>query len=430
MTNKIFFLQGASGCGKSTFVEDNDLNRFVVSTDDLRTKASGGNYVYDEKLNDMVFKMDFSGPTSSAAFKIASTIVAARAYRGETIVFDSVAANRKTIGNILSIVKGFNYEVFFVDMQDGLTVEEAIKRNNSRSSYKFVPEDVIRKQWDNCNNFLVEKGEKKISKDDMLEMQFSNVALNLEDDYRFIRVIGDVQGCWNALEKSGVTELRKDTLYIFVGDLLDRGPENDKVFNWAVKNMNQENVIFVKGNHDEYFRQFDSGSSLYRDLPRNTRKTLDQIVEDYKARYKNRKLIRRDALKLHSNLKDFFAFTVNGKKFFVTHGGISPRDIKDAWSGNRVELGLESSQYFYYGMGMTSGTSDYKIDIDNVIHKLNEKFDVDVVQFHGHRNEYHVGAYAFDDVFNLENRVERDGSMRVATIRDDGSVTVDEYSEN
>ncbi len=44
--------------------------------------------------------------------------------------------------------------------------------------------------------------------------------------YKDIKVIGDVQGCYTVLMEA-LSDFNPETLYIFAGDLLDRGIEND-----------------------------------------------------------------------------------------------------------------------------------------------------------------------------------------------------------
>lgn len=47
-----------------------------------------------------------------------------------------------------------------------------------------------------------------------------------------------------------------ETLYIFAGDLLDRGIENDKVLQWAFDHAKDPNVIFIRGNHDVHLENW------------------------------------------------------------------------------------------------------------------------------------------------------------------------------
>lgn len=54
-----------------------------------------------------------------------------------------------------------------------------------------------------------------------------------------IYVIGDVHGYFSELKKmmNVIEQQDKDARYIFVGDLLDRGPENVEMVQWAIENI-------------------------------------------------------------------------------------------------------------------------------------------------------------------------------------------------
>lgn len=67
--------------------------------------------------------------------------------------------------------------------------------------------------------------------------------------------IGDVHGCFNALEHllEGVIKPTTDDTIIFLGDLIDRGPHSKKVLNY-IFHLEDEgfNVIRLLGNHEMY----------------------------------------------------------------------------------------------------------------------------------------------------------------------------------
>ena len=53
-----------------------------------------------------------------------------------------------------------------------------------------------------------------------------------------------------------LSDFNPETLYIFAGDLLDRGIENDKVLQWAFEHAKDPNVIFIRGNHDVHIENW------------------------------------------------------------------------------------------------------------------------------------------------------------------------------
>ena len=72
-------------------------------------------------------------------------------------------------------------------------------------------------------------------------------------------VIGDVHGCFNelaALLQKVKWNEKKDKL-VFVGDLVDKGPDPFGVLNWAFQIWKRSgNLICVKGNHEEKNARF------------------------------------------------------------------------------------------------------------------------------------------------------------------------------
>ncbi len=73
--------------------------------------------------------------------------------------------------------------------------------------------------------------------------------------YKDIKVIGDVQGCYTVLMEA-LSDFNPETLYIFAGDLLDRGIENNKGSTMGVRPRKDPNVIFIRGNHDVHLENW------------------------------------------------------------------------------------------------------------------------------------------------------------------------------
>lgn len=70
--------------------------------------------------------------------------------------------------------------------------------------------------------------------------------------WKRILAVGDVHGHYKKLmslyEKLNVTT---DDLVIFLGDYIDRGPEVGEVLQWIMKVKDNENFIFLRGNHED-----------------------------------------------------------------------------------------------------------------------------------------------------------------------------------
>lgn len=75
--------------------------------------------------------------------------------------------------------------------------------------------------------------------------------------YKHIFAIGDVHGCLQELELLlKQLPLSKETLVIFLGDYIDRGPCSKEVVDLILKLKTQVPVIGLRGNHEKMFLDF------------------------------------------------------------------------------------------------------------------------------------------------------------------------------
>lgn len=82
-----------------------------------------------------------------------------------------------------------------------------------------------------------------------------------------IYVIGDIHGCYDQTLKL-VADCPKDAQLVFVGDLIDRGPDSAKVMQY-VKDKVDAGAICIKGNHEKMLQDFlerpvDCGERWFR----------------------------------------------------------------------------------------------------------------------------------------------------------------------
>lgn len=63
--------------------------------------------------------------------------------------------------------------------------------------------------------------------------------------------IGDIHGCFNALETlSGFVGFRPDDVIITLGDYVDRGPNSYAVLDWLIDADTRYELKPLRGNHD------------------------------------------------------------------------------------------------------------------------------------------------------------------------------------
>ncbi len=94
--------------------------------------------------------------------------------------------------------------------------------------------------------------------------------------------IGDIHGCYKKLrillEKVNI-DFRHDTL-IFMGDYIDRGPLSFEVVEYLIKlKKKHENIIFLRGNHEEMLLKYLAGHDRYVYLSNGGQQTLESYLK-------------------------------------------------------------------------------------------------------------------------------------------------------
>lgn len=391
---KIVFMRGVPGSGKSTFVRLAGLNGWRLSADVIRgvlgsaTLSREGKMTVDQSRNDRVFEL-------------LNAVAEERMARGETLVVDNMFESPRDFLPWLDRIKKHRYEAAFVDLS-GVPVDEAIARDAARPEITRVGEYRIRKAFRRMSEPVPpEWGIKRIawSPDDAHFDELRRwLSVPIMDFSRYASVvhIGDIQGCFTVLAGLGgplAEGFRDDTAYVFVGDLLDRGIENDKVMDWFLRNaVHRDNVFLLWGNHEDHINRYALGedpvSSEFRD------RTLPQL-ERAGIRPEHAEEVVRKA-------REVLIYDYRGKKVMVSHAGLSTVP-------ERPEL-ISLRQY-------SRGTGFWEDPVD-------EQFERNApegwTQIHGHRNHGQVDVQATERSFNLEGAVEFGGCLRTATLKPDG----------
>ena len=100
-------------------------------------------------------------------------------------------------------------------------------------------------------------------------------------------LIGDVHGCFDELNslcaklgydysnELGFFVPTPDRMAIFVGDLIDRGPDNARVFDQVMTWIRMSAALCVRGNHDDKFARWCRGKNVI--INHGLQTTIDQI---------------------------------------------------------------------------------------------------------------------------------------------------------
>lgn len=388
---KLVLLRGAPGSGKSTFAQQMGWEYHTLSMDQLRLNRRAPELSSDGRLQ-------ISQDENHAVAKEFFHLIANKMGRGEFIVVDTQLANRPK--DILKMAEDHNYKVCVVDFSS-MPIEQVRAQNNARPEVKRVSEKIVedfyRKEpanWD-LPIFMWDEEQSHATN---VKTWVSEILHDFSQ-FKAIHHIGDLQGCLSVLiGPGGILEhgFKDDELYIFVGDLLDRGIENGKVLSWFLKNaVPRSNVMLVWGNHEDHIWRWAKGQPAVSD--EFALRTLPQILAEG--------LTPEDGLQVCQKAVEFVMYSFNGQKVMVTHAGLPtvPQNPE-----------LISSRQYSKGTGFWS---------DPIDEQFERNAPLDWVQVHGHRNHNWQEIQATPRSFNLENQVEFGGRLRWATLDQNGWTT-------
>ena len=131
------------GAGKSTFIKENKLEDFTLSSDELRIKMAG----FDMSENGLVI----SQKKDRQVWAVLYTMLETRMEMGLFTVVDAMHLRTRDFKKYKELADLYGYEIY-VKRFDNITLEELLERNNNREPYKRIPEDVIIKKYETFIN--------------------------------------------------------------------------------------------------------------------------------------------------------------------------------------------------------------------------------------------------------------------------------------
>ena len=416
---RIFFMtRGVAGCGKSTFLHDNRLDPYTVSSDKIRLLLSSPEHDETGKLN-------IAMKNPKAVWDMVYSILESRFAQGATTILDATNLKAKDIKDARNRAQKHRYRVYIIDFTD-IPEEEIYRRNANRPELNRVPEHVIARQLNIARTSEVPGGVTVLTRQEALDMlRFPYLTKIVLQNTKYVNVIGDVHGCASALytlmEKIGDVENRikitaptgpsltytrttidfplprKDEKYVFLGDLLDRGIENAHVFAYIYEIVNRGyDISILEGNHEKWIRLWGENAAEFKSDEFRTR-TLPQLKASGAS--------RKQARKLASKFGQYLYFEVaNEKRFFVNHGGLSC--LPDPFAS------VSASELIH-------GSGDYDdVREVNAYWERSAK-EHGVTQIHGHRNwttRANLDVFVSDHAICLEGGVEHGGYLRAVRI--------------
>lgn len=382
----LLLMRGAPGAGKSTFIKKHGLDLYKIEVDSVRNFYS--NPVYNEDG-----KMGLSGQVETKVWKTVLDCAELRFKRGDFVVVDATNKTRADINQWKKLAKKYLYRIYLVDMT-GVPKEVAKAQNLMRSEYKQVPEEVIDKAYEQFETETISAGISVIPYD---QFKLDDILWHKENlsKWNKIKIIGDIHGCKTVLDEA-IPEWEDDTLYIFVGDLADRGTRNAEMVQFWLDHYNKPNFLFIEGNHERHLRNWanDNYDALTKGFKEETMMELIKAGID-----------KAEIRKAARQLQQCLWFRYWGKEYFVSHGGISVNP-------NRV------NPLFLPTRDLVNGTGRYG-NTDKVMLAFNNDQDVECYQIFGHRgvsgDNRDVNPYSRS--ICLESGVERGERLSIFTVK-------------
>jgi protein phosphatase len=250
-------LVGISGSGKSTFARAHFRPTQVLSSDACR-----GMVADDE--NDQA--------ATPAAFDVLHHIAAARLRAGRLTVVDATSLKREDRAKLVQLAR--DHDVLPVAIVLDVPESVAVERNAARAD-RDLSAGVVRRQRADLRRGLrglSREGFRKVHVLDGVE-QVAAASITYEkqyndrrDDHGPFDVVGDVHGCRAELEQLltdlGYALVRDEAgrpvdavhpggrRVVFLGDLVDRGPDSPGVLRLAMGMVAGGHALCVPGNHE------------------------------------------------------------------------------------------------------------------------------------------------------------------------------------
>lgn len=378
---KLLLMRGLPGSGKSTFITQNKLEPYTLSSDTLRM-------LYASPILEATGRPRIPGDYDKQIWQQLLDLLEKRMFRGELVIVDATHSHPRSFSNYLQMAKKHRCQVFCVDFAD-VPFETVMERNNKRDPYKVVPPLEMERMRDNLANSVLPKWITRLAPDDTLRA--IQVMPKDVSEYKAVHHIGDLQGCFDPLQEYFAQYgIQDDELYVFVGDYLDRGTQNAQVMQWLLDNYQRPNFVFIEGNHEAHLRNWCNGTQA-RSREFNLATKLQLEGAGISPKKVNGFVYK---------LREMFYYTFHGRTVLVSHGGLSA---------------LPDNLAFVNSMQLIKGAGAYEeADLSDACFAAS--VPAETYQVHGHRNRESSPTRVNERCFNLEGKIEFGGELRTVTL--------------
>ena len=302
-------LVGASGSGKSTFARRHIKPTEVISSDFCRGLVSD-----DE--NDQGATRD--------AFDVLHYIAGKRLAAGRRTVVDATSVQSDSRRQLIDLAK--RYDVLPIAIVLDVPEEVCAERNAGRSDRADMPVRVIKRHIRELRRSIRHLEREGFRKVHVLRgvADIENATVVTEKRFNDLThltgpfdIVGDIHGCAAELEtllaKLGYTDgvHPEGRTAVFVGDLVDRGPDSPGVLRRVMSMVKSGNALCVPGNHENKYGRYLKGRKVQHTHGlAETIEQMETVSDEFRAEV--REFI--DGLVSH--------YVLDGGRLVVCHAGL------------------------------------------------------------------------------------------------------------
>ncbi|MFF3560527.1 polynucleotide kinase-phosphatase [Streptomyces sp. NPDC002574] len=305
-------LIGTTGSGKSTFARRHFKPTEVISSDFCRGLVSD-----DE--NDQ--------SASGDAFDVLHYIAGKRLAAGRLTVVDATSVQQESRRQLVRLAR--EYDVLPIAIVLDVPEQVCIERNAARPDRAHLPRHVVQRQHRELRRSLRQLEREGFRKVHVLrgaeEVEAAEVVLERRfNDKRELTgpfdIIGDVHGCSSELEtllgKLGYTDGAhpEGRTAVFVGDLVDRGPDSPGVLRRVMGMVESGNALCVPGNHENKLGRYLKGKKVQH--THGLAETIEQLEKEDAKDPAFRQQVQEFIEGLVSH------YVLDGGKLVVCHAGL------------------------------------------------------------------------------------------------------------
>ncbi|MGW3419651.1 polynucleotide kinase-phosphatase [Streptomyces phaeochromogenes] len=302
-------LIGASGSGKSTFARKHFKPTEVISSDFCR------GLVADDE-NDQ--------SASGDAFDVLHYIAGKRLAAGRRTVVDATNVQQESRKQLIELAR--KYDVLPIAVVLDVPEEVCAERNASRTDRADMPRRVIQRHTRELRRSLRHLEREGFRKVHVLRgvEEAESAEVRTEKRYNDLThltgpfdIIGDIHGCASELEsllgKLGYADgvHPEGRTAVFVGDLVDRGPDSPGVLRRVMSMVGSGAALCVPGNHENKYGRYLKGRQVQH--THGLAETIEQM-EGESDEFKRQVREFVDGLVSH--------YVLDGGRLVVCHAGL------------------------------------------------------------------------------------------------------------